>query len=73
MYLFHSIIGMVYKLFNYALTFRNKKKAMYHIQIVFLCCWHLFFFIFSLFEFELVILLPKHIITTDNTSCALQD
>jgi hypothetical protein len=74
MYLLHSIVGMVYKLFNYALTFRNKKKAMYNFQMVFLCCWHLFLFsIFHYFDFELVILWPKHSIPTDNISCALQD
>jgi hypothetical protein len=43
----------------------KQEKSIDHIQIVLLCCRHLYS-IFYCFYFELVILWPKHIITTEN-------
>jgi hypothetical protein len=62
------------KLLNYALAFRNKKKKPFITFKLFFCAVGICFFsIFHYFEFELVILWPKHIIPTNTASCALQD
>ena len=73
MYLLHSSVGMVYKLVDYALTFQNKKKHLSPSNCFYVLLASFFFSIFHYFEFELVILWPKHIITTDNKSFVLHD
>jgi hypothetical protein len=50
-----------------------KKKPCITFKLLFCAVGICFFPIFHYFEFELVILWPKDNITTDNTSCVLQD